>query len=166
MLVTDYVIDNIPQMAGVWRGLMMEKVHGVKADYYHVLNTWYTKIDPFETHDRFPDDIAQKDDAEYAHETSLICTNDVRLSINDTHGDAGTKVVNSDIDQNKMLSSPALARFLGQESDTTRIRYFDANGNGIYDYQDNVYLNYPSGTATGIVSVNNVRLSGPVNASP
>jgi len=43
MLVTDYVIDNIPQMAGVWRGLMMEKVHGVKADYYHVLNTWYTE---------------------------------------------------------------------------------------------------------------------------
>ena len=166
MLVTDYVIDNIPQMAGVWRGLMMEKVHGVKADYYHVLNTWYTRTDPFETHDRFLDDIAQKYDAKYAHETSLICTNDVRLSINDTHGDAGTKVVNSDIDQNKMLSSPALARFLGQESDTTRIRYFDANGNGIYDYPDDVYLNYPSGTATGIVSVNNVRLSGPVNASP
>ena len=166
MLVTDYVIDNIPQMAGVWRGLMMEKVHGVKADYYHVLNTWYTRIDPFETHDRFLDDIAQKYDAKYAHETSLICTNDVRLSINDTGEDAGTKVVNSDTDQNKMLSSPALARFLGPESDTTRIRYFDATGNGIYDYQDNVYLNYPSGTATGIVSVNNLRLSGPVNASP
>jgi hypothetical protein len=166
MLVTDYVIDNIPQMAGVWRGLMMEKVHGVKADYYHVLNTWYTRIDPYETHDRFPDDIAQKYDAKYAHETSLICTNDVRLNTSDTDKDAGTKVVNFDIDQNRMLSSPALARFLGQESDTTRIRYFDANGNGIYDYQDNVYLNYPSGTATGIVSVNNVRLSGPVNASP
>jgi len=74
--------------------------------------------------------------------------------------------VNFDIDQNKMLSSPAFARFLGQESDTTRIRYYDANGNGIYDYLDNVYLNYPSGTTTGIVSVNNVRLSGPVNASP
>jgi hypothetical protein len=144
---------------------MMEKVHGVKADYYHVLNTWYTRTDPFETHDRFLDDIAQKYDAKYAHETSLICTNDVRLSINDTHEDAGTKVVNFDIDLNRMLSSPALARFLGQESDTTRIRYFDANGNGIYDYQDNVYLDYPSGTATGIVTVNNVRLSGTVNAS-
>ena len=165
MLVTDYVIDNIPQVVGVWRGLMVEKVHGVKADYYHVLNTWYTRIDPFETHDRFRDDIAQKYDDEYAHETSLICTNDVRLSINDTHLIAGTKVVDLNLDQNKMLSSPALARFLGQESDTTRIRYYDADGNGIYDYKDDVYLNYPSGTAAGIVSVNNVRLSGPVNVS-
>jgi hypothetical protein len=87
------------------------------------------------------------------------------LNVSDTDEDAGTKVVNFDIDQNKMLSSPALARFLGQESDTTRIRYFDVNGNGIYDYPDDVYLNYPSGMATGIVAVNNVRLSGPVNAS-
>jgi hypothetical protein len=74
--------------------------------------------------------------------------------------------VNFDIDQNKMLSLPAFARFMGRESDTTRIRYFDANGNGIYDYPDDVYMNYPSGTATGIVTVNNVRLSGPSNASP
>jgi hypothetical protein len=165
MLVTDYVIDYIPQVAGVWRGLIVEKVHGVKADYYHVLNTWYAKIDPFKA-PRFLDDVAHKHDAEYAHETSLICTNDVRLNTSDTNMDAGTKVLNFDVDQNKMLSSPAFARFLGRESDTTRVRYFDANGNGIYDYSDDVYLNYPSGTAIGVVTVNNIRLSGPVNASP
>jgi hypothetical protein len=78
----------------------------------------------------------------------------------------GSKVVDFHPDQNKMLESAAFARFLPGASDTTRIKYYDYYGNGIYDYKDEVYLNYPSGTASGIVTVNNVRLTGLANASP
>ena len=38
----------------------------------------------------------------------------------------------------------------------------NVNGNGVYDYGDDVYLNVPAGVSKGIVTVNNVRLSGPI----
>jgi len=71
----------------------------------------------------------------------------------------GTKVTNG---MNKdMVALPPLASFLG-ENDDASIGFFDANGNGIYDYEDDVYLNVPAGISKGIVTVNNVRLSGPI----
>ncbi len=170
MLVTDYVVDRIPKVAGIWRGLTVEVICGVKAKYYHVLNTWYVRIDNVrENPDCLFDDGASVSDRRCSPQTLLIRTNDIRLNVSpdgslDKH--PGSKVVDLDLDQNKLLESPAFAKFLGRASDTTRIKYVDANGNKIYDYPDNVYLNYPSGTASGMVMVNNVRLSRCVNASP
>ena len=168
MLVTDYVIGGIPQVAGIWRGLIVEVIHGVKANYYHVLDTWYVKIDDTRAN---PDCLfagASDSHRGQSPQILLIRTNDVRLNVSpdmspDIH--PGSKVVDFHPDRNQMLEPAAFARFLPGASDTTRIRYYDKNGNGIYDYQDEVYLNYPSGTASGIVTVNNVRLT-PVNASP
>jgi hypothetical protein len=71
----------------------------------------------------------------------------------------GTKVANG-MDKG-MIALPPLASFLG-ENDAENIKFFDANGNGIYDYKDDVYLNVPEGISKGIVAVNNVRLSGPI----
>lgn len=170
MLVTDYVVSGIPQAAGIWRGLIVEVIHGVKANYYHVLDTWYVRIDSVsENPAHLFDDGASNNNRRCSPQTLLIRTNDVRLNVSpdmsiDIH--PGSKVVDFDPDRNQMLEAAAFARFLPGASDTTRIRYYDYNGNGIYDYQDEVYLNYPSGTASGIVTVNNVRLSGLANASP
>jgi hypothetical protein len=166
MLVTDYVVGGIPQVAGIWRGLVVEVIHGVKADYYHVLNTWYVKIDSVRTNGPclFAEGETDRGGAT-SSQALFIRTNDVRLNATPSM-QPGTKVVNFDPDQNKMLEAPAFARFLPGGSDAARIKFFDVNGNSIYDYPDDVYLNYPSGTANGIVTVNNVRLSGPVNASP
>jgi hypothetical protein len=47
---------------------------------------------------------------------------------------------------------------LGTGWTSVPVRFFDANGNGEYDYPDDVYLNTPAGVP-GIVSINNVRLS-------
>jgi hypothetical protein len=78
-------------------------------------------------------------------------TNDVRLS--EVQGfTAGTKVMDFDPDHNKFfgMAPPALSP----------VGFFDVNGNGVYDYPDDVYLNYPSGFPKYSVAVNNVRLSG------
>lgn len=73
--------------------------------------------------------------------------NDVRLTdINNFK--AGTKVHDFDQDFNKLFGSWG----------PVPIGFFDVNGNGIYDAQDDVYLNVPAGVP-GIVSVNNVRIS-------
>jgi hypothetical protein len=111
------------------------------------------------------DEEADRDyDSSFAHRTAFIFTNDIRLN-RIGNLSPGTKVVDFDPDQNKILAIPALARFLGRARDTARIRYLDKNGNDEYDYPDCVYLNYPSGRTGDGVVVNNVRLT-PVNASP
>jgi hypothetical protein len=77
-------------------------------------------------------------------------TNDVRLS-NIEGFPAGTKVMDFNPDHNKFfgMAPPGLAP----------VGFFDVNGNGVYDYPDNVYLNYPSGFPKYSVAVNNIRLS-------
>jgi len=94
------------------------------------------------------------DDPVYVHQSvggaSAFVTvlNDVRLT--EANGkNPGTQVHNFDSDFNKLL---------GTGWSSVPVRFFDANGNGEYDYLDNVYLNTPAGVS-GIVSVNNVRLS-------
>jgi len=90
----------------------------------------------------------------------LICTDDIRLS---TDGDllAGTKVIDFAVDQNKLLSFPPLLSFPGQTTDTAKIMYFDANGDGVYDSSDDVYLDILRDRNESSVIVNDVRLSGP-----
>jgi hypothetical protein len=75
---------------------------------------------------------------------------------------AGTKVTNFDDDQNKLAAWPPLASFLEQSKDNAKMGLFDVNGNGVYDYEDDVYLNVPAGVSKDVVTVNNVRLSGPI----
>jgi hypothetical protein len=90
---------------------------------------------------------------------------DVRLS-NTEASEPGTKVRNFDPDLNKALGgNPVILQALpqGVTGPLARLRFFDTNGNGAYDYLDDVYLNFP-GTApvNPRVVVNNLRLSGPV----
>jgi hypothetical protein len=99
------------------------------------------------------------DDPVYFHQNALVpnpgafatVTNDVRLT--QVQGiEPGTKVRDFDPDHNKVLGiTPPVLGPVG---------FFDVNGNGLYDYPDDVYLNFPSGVPIFTVSVNNVRLSG------
>ncbi len=88
-----------------------------------------------------------------------IVTNDVRLT-NVTYRAPGTKVIDFDLDQAKPVVAlqplPAIAP-------GTLIAYFDINGNGAYDYPDDLYLLYPTGgfPLDPHVRVNSLRLSGP-----
>jgi hypothetical protein len=96
------------------------------------------------------------DDPVYAHFGQTISSTalgDVRLT--DVSGQTpGTKVHNIDPDYPKPLASMIPCSY---------VLYFDANGNGAYDYPDDVYLHYPvAGFIPLVVAVNNVRLSGPV----
>jgi hypothetical protein len=71
----------------------------------------------------------------------------------------GTKITNG-MDRG-MIALPPLDSFLGCNNGA-RIGFFDENGNGIYDYKDDLYLNVPADCRSNdIVAVNNVRLSGP-----
>jgi hypothetical protein len=95
-------------------------------------------------------------DSIYAHfgqNNVSTALGDVRLT--DTSGQPpGTKVQDLDPDYPQPLAS--MIPF-------ANIFYFDANGNGAYDYPDDVYLHYPvAGYIPLVVAVNNVRLSGPV----
>jgi hypothetical protein len=165
LLVSDPIIDFVPKRVGTLRKSKVEMIRGIKANYYHILDTWLARIAPAEIDDRcFSDEDALEYDSNLAPMTAFICTNDIRLN-RIGNLSPGTKVVDFDPDQNKILAVPALARFLGRASDTARIRYLDRNGNGEYDYTDYLYLNYPSRTTGDSVVVNNIRLT-PVNASP
>jgi hypothetical protein len=160
--ISDKILDKEPRKVGKMRGLDIEMVRGLKANYFHVLGTWLIKID-------IPKMIAEgtsrDDEAAGSRWEDLsdqfIQTNDIRLS---SMGNliAGTKVTNFDEDQNKLMAWPPLVNFLGSVIDTAKLGFFDVNGNGVYDYQDDVYLNVPAGVSRGVVTVNNVRLSGPI----
>jgi hypothetical protein len=89
--------------------------------------------------------------------TAAIRVRDVRLT--EANGlEPGTKVRNFDLDMNGLsLIITPLPQVGGP------IRFFDANGNGVYDYPDDVYLNFPVAVPAGTVVVNNIRLSGPIS---
>lgn len=159
---SDKILDNNPRRVGEVRGEVIEMIPGLKANYYHVLGTWLVKIQvPRKgSVDHSEDDEScgcRLDDSVY----QLIQTNDIRLNgIGNLI--AGTKVMNFEVDQNKLVAWPPLASFVGLDTYATKMGFFDTNGNGVYDYQDDVYLNVPVGVSKGVVTVNNVRLSGPI----
>lgn len=158
LFISDKILDKKPRRVGELRGLSIEVIRGLKADYYHVLGTWLIKIQPQKSSQQEDESAGCTwDDAR----SQFIRTNDIRLS---SMGEliAGTKVTDFHADQNKLVAWPALASFLGQATDTSNLGYFDANGNGVYDYPDDVYLNFPAGVSKGVVTVNNVRLSGSI----
>jgi hypothetical protein len=94
--------------------------------------------------------------------SDLIKTSDVRL-ISIGEFAAGTKVLNFDPDQNRLVALPVLVSFPQRSEDYAAIRFYDANGNGLYDSPDDVYLDISFGGSSsfGTVSINDVRLSGP-----
>ena len=47
LFISDKLIDKKPRKVGELRGLGIEVVRGLKADYYHVLGTWLIKIQPY-----------------------------------------------------------------------------------------------------------------------
>ncbi|MDD2755038.1 MAG: hypothetical protein PHS80_05845 [Methanothrix sp.] len=154
LFISDKILDKKPRKVGEMRGLAIEMVPGLKANYFHVLGTWLIKI-------QIPKDDESVGSRWEDLSPQFIQTNDIRLS---SMGNliAGTKVTNFDADQNKILAWPPLVSFLGPVIDTAKLGFFDVNGNGVYDYEDDLYLNVPSGESKGVVTVNNVRLSGPI----
>jgi hypothetical protein len=159
LFTSDKILDKKPRKVGEMRGQAIEMVPGLKANYYHVLGTWLIKIQipkiESEGHSR---DDESADSRWEDLSTQFIQTNDIRLS---SMGNliVGTKVTNFDEDQNKLVAWPPLKSFLGPVIDAVKLGFFDVNGNGVYDYEDDIYLNVPAGVSKGVVTVNNVRLS-------
>jgi hypothetical protein len=103
-------------------------------------------------------------DSVYVSQNAVFSlVNDVRLNVTPGTGlNPGTKVCDFQPDLNKIIGTvpnPLVA--LPLPSGNSRLSFFDVNGNGVYDYGDDVYMNFPSGFPAE-VSVNNIRLSGPV----
>lgn len=107
----------------------------------------------------------------------LTVVNDIRLT--DSFGmPAGSRIQAGDPDWTKPIEVPAIATsamppglpgFAKTLPIQQEIIFFDANGNSIYDYPDDVYLHFPWSNPAGAgpvpdytVKVNDVRLNGPI----
>lgn len=107
------------------------------------------------------------EDPVYWHQSVALMTltNDVRLSEIATFASGpGTKIGNFDPDHNKALIGASVWENF-PTAPVSWLKYFDANGNFIYDYPDDVYLirrNFIGPVAATQVTVNSLRLSGPV----
>ncbi len=164
LFIIDELVNKHPEKVGEWKGLDIEKVKGLYADYYHICGTWLIKI-ASHTDEGIDDDVDGDDESfccgEIDSESKLLITNDIRLTSLGGY-DAGTKVGNLDADQNKLTAEPALAGLTGCSDHCHEIKYFDVNGNDLFDLMDDLYLTVPEGGSSDAVAVNNLRLSGPV----
>lgn len=96
---------------------------------------------------------------------AITFVNDVRLNATPGTGlKPGTKVRDFEPDLNKVFgfTPPILVPLPTAGAFVTRLGFFDVNGNSVYDYWDDVYMNFPQSVPAGSVTVNNIRLSGPV----
>jgi hypothetical protein len=111
--------------------------------------------------DIFGSSTCDLSDPVYASRNPLFTVvNDVRLNVTPGTGlRPGTKVRDFEPDLNKLIGGILVS--LPLIAGDSRLAFFDVNGNGVYDYWDDVYMNVPSGFPAE-VSVNNIRLSGPV----
>ena len=173
-------------------GRPIESIHCETADYYHILGTLFVKSVPKQKSlfiqsapSQYAPNTASSSeglvntngsysDGEYLRKvlnavnriganSDSIKTNDVRLT--SVGGlESGTKVLNFDPDLNKLVALPVLVSFPNKPDDYASIRVYDTNGNGLYDSSDDVYIDvsFPGYSFFGTVSVNDVRLSGPV----
>ncbi|MEI8002758.1 MAG: hypothetical protein WCG94_00315 [Methanothrix sp.] len=158
--VSDRSIDNAPTVVGFdGNGFPIEVIRCYSADYYHILGTLLVKsVGKQKTL------FIQSAPSQLTSITgsSMIRTNDIRLtSVGEM--EAGSRVLNFEPDLNKLVALPVLVSFPGKSDDYACLRVFDANGNGLYDSEDSVYLDisFPGYSIFGTVSVNDVRLSGP-----
>jgi hypothetical protein len=106
------------------------------------------------------------EDPVYWHQNTKprTVTNDVRLSDIATFSSGpGSKIGNLDLDHNKALTIAEIWLTFPTASPSW-LKYYDANGNFIYDYPDDVYLIrqiFKGPGAANQVTVNSLRLSGP-----
>lgn len=101
-------------------------------------------------------------DPVYVHRGSAFVTlvNDIRLNVTSGFGlMPGTKLCDFEPDLNRVIRAALVPL---PKAPGSSLAFFDVNGNGVYDYWDDVYMNVPAGAPGGAVAVNNVRLSGPV----
>lgn len=158
--VSDRRIDNAPSVVGFdSNGFPIEVIRCYNADYYHILGTvLVTSVAKHKTL------FIQSAPTQRILITgsSMVRTNDIRLtSVGEM--EAGSRVMNFELDLNKLVALPVLISFPGKIDDYACLRVFDANGNGLYDSEDSVYLDisFPGDSIFGTVSVNDVRISGP-----
>jgi len=126
LFISDKLIDSRPRIVGKMRGLCVEVVHGLKADYYHVLGTWLIKIQPY----KMAADGSRRDD---------IPAQELAISV--IFNAFGSKVSDADWDLGKMLcgfefrpeSQPQVAYWdvgsIKNEFDPLDIAYIHMNPN-------------------------------------
>lgn len=150
--VSDYCIDITPYLVGFDNdGRPIEGIRCDSADYYHILGTLFVKSVSRQKTLFVQSSSAPED---------LIRTNDIRLTSVGGMA-AGTRAGNFEPDLNKLVALPLLVSFPRRPDDYGCIRVYDANGNGLYDSPDDVYLDisFPGYSTFGTVSINDVRLS-------
>jgi len=190
--VSDYPIDNNHYFVGYDNnGWPIESIRCNNAEYYHIIGTLFVKFIPrqktlfiqsssgqddsiagssAENLERAADKYIDRLDTNKVLDamnrivanTDSINANDIRLTPIGLLA-AGTKVQNFDPDLNKLVALPILVSFPRKSDDYACIRVYDANGNGLYDFLDDVYLDisFPGHSSFGAVSINDIRLSSP-----
>ena len=174
-IIPDKIANPNPKVVGNCGGKSVEVIQGMKGYYYHILGTNLQKVVPMDDAslltrmDLLGESIvANTDDinnltgaVNYISATAQqTITNDIRLN---SLGDfaAGTKVVDFDPDHNKLISGKILVSFPWDASDLGALRFYDRNGNGLYDDPDDVYMDisFPGGSIAGQVAINDIRLT-------
>jgi len=186
--VSDQRIDEIPILLGYDNyGYPLEVIRCQSADYYHVLGTMFVKsvskqkklyvqsapvqetpstgTNPESSGSNYAPTAETESQAapnNIYQDSVSIRTNDIRLT-NVGGLSAGTKVLNFEPDLNKLVAASVLVSFPRSSNDYAAIRVYDANGNGLYDIEDDVYMDisFPGYSSFGTVSINDIRLSGP-----
>jgi hypothetical protein len=178
VVVPEKIADLKPKPADFkCDGGSVELIQGTSGSYYHIYGTNKLKVVGPSLLTRMvlleksvldnEDDINNLTWAvNYISATSQqTVTNDIRLNSFGSYI-AGTKVVDFDVDHNKLIPS-ILVTFPNKASNMGALRFYDQNGNGLYDAPDDVYMDisYPGGSPTGQVVINDLRLTTSVCSS-
>jgi len=158
--VSDRLLSNMPSLVGFDNnGFPIEVISCYNANYYHILGTLLVKT---EKKEKTLFIQSASDQGVSIMSSSLIRTNDIRLTpVNGMQ--PGSKVLNFEPDLNKLIALPVLVSFPKRAGDYACLRVFDANGNGLYDNEDSVYIDIslPFESGFGTVTINDIRLTGP-----
>jgi hypothetical protein len=172
VVVPEKIADLEPKDSGKCNGKRIELIQGTSGYYYHIVGTNMFKVVGPSLLKRMvlleKSVVANTKDINnltgainYISATSQqTVTNDVRLNSFGSYI-AGTKVVDFDVDHNKLISPSILVTFPQQESNLGVLRFYDQNGNGLYDDPDEVYMDisFPGSSSAGQVAINDLRLT-------
>ena len=174
-IIPDKIADQRPKTVGNCDGKSIEAIQGIKGYYYHIIDTDKFKgvsmndaslLKRMDSQDKSiaanTKDINTLTDAVniISNSSQQTITNDVRL--NSIRGSfAGTKVVDFNLDHNKLISPLILVTFPPEMSNLGALRFYDQNGNGLYDGSDDIYLDisFPGSSLVGFVAINDIRLT-------